>query len=136
MRSLISVGILAAILLTTSSANAKVIIPHAAVAKKGEETKLYVATFSADWCNACEGMPDIIKKLRDEGFSVYKFDFDGHRLARLKLAVKRPPTMIIMNKGRVIKRFVGAPEKFVKELRELLQELRVREITPPNYLLG
>jgi len=98
-----------------------------------------VATFSAGWCESCEDMPNIVKRLREEGFSVYKFDFDGHRLARLKLAVKRPPTMIIMNKGRVIKRFVGAPEKFVKELRELLQRLKAREkaiTTSPDYLLG
>ena len=139
MRFLISVGILVALLLTTSSVDAQRLVPHKAVTKKGDETKLYVATFSADWCESCEGMSDIIQKLRDEGFSVYRFDFDGHRLARLKLAIQRPPTMIIMNKGRVIKRFVGAPEKFLQELRELLQKLTVREkarTTPLDYLLG
>lgn len=143
MRSVISAAILVVLSITSSVNAAKPIVPHPAVTRNNEEQKLYIAAFSAEWCGMCKGVPEVVDNLRAAGYRVYKFDMDRHEEARRKLGVKSPPTIIIMNDGKVFKRIVGEPKKKLEELLKVLQKLRQKDaepvpVTSPtlDYILG
>ena len=67
--------------------------------------------FYADWCQPCKMQAPVIDELKKEGFNVKKVDIDTEEELTSKYGVMSIPTMIVVENGKEIKRFMGVQSK-------------------------
>lgn len=77
--------------------------------------------FWAEWCMPCRMLAPVIDELSHEyegKVKVGKVDTDANRETSVNLGISAIPTIILFNKGEVVKKFVGVTPKpeFVAEL--------------------
>ncbi len=77
--------------------------------------------FWAEWCMPCRMLAPVIEDLANEyegKVKVGKVDTDANRDTSVKYGISAIPTIILFNKGEVVKKFVGVTPKpeFVAEL--------------------
>ncbi|MEM7627041.1 MAG: thioredoxin [Planctomycetota bacterium] len=77
--------------------------------------------FWAEWCMPCRMLAPVIDELSQEydgKVKVGKIDTDANRETSVNLGISAIPTIILFNKGEVVKKFVGVTPKpeFVAEL--------------------
>jgi thioredoxin 1 len=77
------------------------------ICDKGDCKKNYLLLFTADWCLPCKRLYPTIEKLRKDGYIVYVLDADKYVEAKEEFEVKSLPTLVVMNDGKEVKRFVG-----------------------------
>ncbi len=81
-----------------------------------------VLEFSGPGCLACQRMSPIVAKLKREGYSIRVLDIRRTpRLAR-QLNIKLLPTFVLVEKGRAVRRIVGATTE--SQLRKLVSSAR------------
>lgn len=67
--------------------------------------------FYAEWCQPCKMQGPVIDELKKEGFNVKKVDIDTEEELTSKYGVMSIPTMIVVENGKEIKRFMGVQSK-------------------------
>ncbi|MEM8736966.1 MAG: thioredoxin [Planctomycetota bacterium] len=77
--------------------------------------------FWAEWCMPCRMLAPVIDELSQEydgKVKVGKVDTDANRETSVKYGISAIPTIILFDKGEVVKKFVGVTPKpeFVAEL--------------------
>ena len=77
--------------------------------------------FWAEWCMPCRMLAPVIDELSQEyegKVKVGKVDTDANRETSVNLGISAIPTIILFDKGEVVKKFVGVTPKpeFVAEL--------------------
>lgn len=82
--------------------------------------------FWAEWCMPCRMLAPTIDELANqyEGrVKVGKVDTDGNRDVSIKFGISAIPTIILFDKGEVVKKFVGVTDKqqFEAELDRVSQ---------------
>ena len=82
--------------------------------------------FWAEWCMPCRMLAPMIDELANqyEGrVKVGKVDTDGNRDVSIKFGISAIPTIILFDKGEVVKKFVGVADKqqFEAELDRVSQ---------------
>ncbi len=82
--------------------------------------------FWAEWCMPCRMLAPTIEELANqyEGrVKVGKVDTDGNRDVSIKFGISAIPTIILFDKGEVVKKFVGVTDKqqFEAELDRVSQ---------------
>lgn len=82
--------------------------------------------FWAEWCMPCRMLAPTIDELANqyEGrVKVGKVDTDGNRDVSIKFGISAIPTVILFDKGEVVKKFVGVTDKqqFEAELDRVSQ---------------
>jgi thioredoxin 1 len=83
-----------------------------------------VADFWAEWCGPCRMIAPVLKDLAKEyqgKIKLAKIDVDAEGELAQKFNIQSIPTLIIFNKGQVVRQQVGAQprqvlEKMIKEL--------------------
>ena len=80
--------------------------------------------FWAEWCMPCRMLAPVIDELASEydgKVKVGKVDTDANRDTSVKLGISAIPTIILFNKGEVVKKFVGVTPKteFAAELESI-----------------
>jgi thioredoxin-like negative regulator of GroEL len=75
--------------------------------------------FTSRGCSSCAQIKPIIKKLQDEGFKIEEINVNQRFELARKYNVSGLPTIVILQDGKEIKRFVGVIEE--SELRKNLQ---------------
>lgn len=71
--------------------------------------------FKAAWCQPCKMQGPIIDELKEDKFNVKKVDVDDDKNEKIvtKYGVMSIPTLIVVEKGKEVKRFVGLQTKQV-----------------------
>ena len=64
--------------------------------------------FSARWCSGCKQLDPVIDQIKKQGISVNKIDIDYTPDVTTKYKVQSIPTVILVENGQEVKRFVGA----------------------------
>ena len=77
--------------------------------------------FWAEWCMPCRMLAPTVDELANEyagKVKVGKVDTDANREVSVKFGISAIPTIILFNKGEVVRKFVGVTPKtdFVDEL--------------------
>lgn len=109
--------------------------PDEMVCKNGDCKKNYVVFFTAPWCKPCRIMYPRIEKLRKEGYIVYAFDDQKFPNAISKFEVENFPTLVVMENGQEIKRFVGVTDPdTIKEVAKTKDEQTDKTNTDYNFL--
>jgi thioredoxin 1 len=77
--------------------------------------------FWAEWCMPCRMLAPTVEELADEyqgKAKVGKLDTDANREVSVKYGISAIPTIILFNKGQVVRKFVGVTPKadFAAEL--------------------
>lgn len=77
--------------------------------------------FWAEWCMPCRMLAPVIDELSQEydgKVKVGKVDTDANRETSVNLGISAIPTIILFNKGEMVKKFVGVTPKaeFAAEL--------------------
>ncbi|MEE9404800.1 MAG: thioredoxin [Algisphaera sp.] len=70
--------------------------------------------FWAEWCMPCRMLAPVIDELASEyegKVKVGKVDTDASRDVSMKYGISAIPTIILFNKGEVVKKFVGMTSK-------------------------
>lgn len=76
--------------------------------------KKVIIDFYADWCGPCQMMSPVIDELakeKEEIVKVGKVNVDENQELAMEYGVMSIPTIIIVNKGKVEKTFVGVRSK-------------------------
>lgn len=85
-----------------------------------QEEKPVLLDFWAEWCPPCKMIAPIIDELAEEykdKIKVVKVDVDSAGKIAQQYSVSSIPTLILMNKGEVVKQQVGAlPKPSIIEL--------------------
>ena len=81
--------------------------------------------FWAEWCQPCRMLAPTIDQLADEyegKAKIGKMDTDANQQAAVKFGISAIPTVILFNKGEVVKKFVGLSPKdqFKQAMDDLL----------------
>lgn len=78
-----------------------------------QNEKEVLIDFYADWCGPCKMLAPIIEEIakENEKVKVVKINVDESEDLAMKYQVMSIPTLIIMKKGKIIKRTVGLVEK-------------------------
>ena len=63
--------------------------------------------FTGTWCQPCKNLGPIIDKL-SSNINVNKIDVDNNKELVMKFNVKSIPTVILLENGNEIRRFVGS----------------------------
>ena len=87
-----------------------------------ESDKKVLIDFYADWCGPCRMMSPIIEEISEElenNIKVGKVNVDENQELAMKYGVMSIPTLVIIDKGQVIKSFVGVRDK--NEIKEALK---------------
>jgi thioredoxin 1 len=77
--------------------------------------------FWAEWCPPCRALSPVLESLvadRGDRLAVYKVNSDDHPDLSARFDVVSVPTMLVFDKGTLVKRMVGPRGK-----RHLLEEL-------------
>ncbi len=80
--------------------------------------------FWAVWCGPCKAIAPVIEEIADEyqgKVKVGKVDVDQNQNTAMKYGIRSIPTILIMNKGEVVKQIVGAVPK--NNITDMLNEL-------------
>jgi thioredoxin 1 len=75
---------------------------------------LWLIDFWADWCPPCLALHPIIEELASEagsGVSIGRIDTTANPEVAKRFDVQTLPTILIMSKGSVVKRMLGAKTK-------------------------
>ncbi len=77
--------------------------------------------FWAEWCAPCRMVAPVLEELADEfsgRLKVVKLNVDANRETATKYDIMSIPTVILFNKGEVVKQVVGAlpKESLIREL--------------------
>ena len=87
-----------------------------------ESDKKVLIDFYADWCGPCRMMSPIIEEISEElenNIKVGKINVDENQELAMEYGVMSIPTLVIIDKGQVIKSFVGVRDK--NEIKEALK---------------
>ena len=85
--------------------------------------KPVLVDFWAEWCMPCRMLAPTIDSLATEfqgKVKVGKVDTDSNRDVSMKFGISAIPTIILFNKGQIVRKFVGVTPKqeFVSELNK------------------
>jgi len=79
-----------------------------------------VLFFTADWCQSCKGMKNMVKEIcsKQKELKLYKIDIEKSEELAEQFEVKSLPTFILCKEGQEIDRRVGSSssrdlEKFI-----------------------
>ncbi|KAK7274691.1 hypothetical protein RIF29_15788 [Crotalaria pallida] len=88
-----------------------------------ETNKLMVIDFSATWCGPCKKMEPIIREFAAQYTDVEFIKLDVDELMEVAQAfqVQAMPTFILIKKGKVVGKVVGAKKE---ELQKLIEKRR------------
>ncbi|TKY69742.1 Thioredoxin H2 [Spatholobus suberectus] len=88
-----------------------------------ETNKLMVIDFTATWCGPCKYMDPIIKEFAAKYTDVEFIKIDVDELMEVAQAfqVQAMPTFILLKKGKVVEKVVGAQKE---ELQKLIEKRR------------
>ena len=77
------------------------------------ESKTVLLDFYADWCGPCRMVGPIVHEIADErdDIVVGKINVDEQPELAMQFGIVSIPTLIVMNKGEVSKKLVGAHPK-------------------------
>jgi thioredoxin 1 len=81
-----------------------------------ESEHTVVVDFSAEWCGPCKIMVPVLNDLAGElegKVKVVKIDVDNNPVTTAKYGVRSLPTILILKKGQVIDKVIGAVQKKV-----------------------
>ena len=86
--------------------------------------KPVLVDFWAEWCMPCRMLAPVIDELASEydgKVKVGKVDTDANRDVSMKFGISAIPTIILFDKGEVVKKFVGMTPKqdFAAEMDKL-----------------
>jgi thioredoxin 1 len=73
-----------------------------------------VVDFWAEWCGPCRTLAPVIEELADEykgKVKVGKVDTDANRSTAMTYSITAIPTIIVFNKGKVARKFIGLTPK-------------------------
>ncbi|MCL2641262.1 MAG: thioredoxin [Phycisphaerales bacterium] len=80
--------------------------------------------FWAEWCGPCQMLAPAMEELATEyqgRAKVGKMDTDNNRATAMKFSISALPTVILIHKGQITKRWVGLqPKKAFKEALDSL----------------
>jgi thioredoxin 1 len=96
--------------------------PSKLVCEHGDCKKNYIVFFTATWCGPCKRMYPVIDRLRSQGYIIYMFDVDQFPEAAKKFNAVSVPTMVVMDKGKEVTRFIGVTSE-----DELKAQIRTRK---------
>ena len=84
------------------------------------DTKVLV-DFYADWCGPCKMLSPVVEKLAEENdsYAFFKMNVDEAENVSRKYGVMSIPTLLVFDKGEVVKTSVGF--KSMEELKEFLE---------------
>ena len=74
--------------------------------------------FHATWCGPCKSLSNIMKTI-DVGMPVTECDIDDNMDQAAKYAVRGVPTVVLLEDGKEVKRFVGV--KTADDIKEWLE---------------
>ncbi|WJX62399.1 hypothetical protein P8452_47398 [Trifolium repens] len=85
-----------------------------------ETNKLMVIDFTATWCGPCKYMEPIIKELaaKYKDVEFIKIDVDELMDVASAFQVQAMPTFILIKKGKVVEKVVGAKKEQLQKLIE------------------
>ncbi|XP_004489966.1 thioredoxin H2-like [Cicer arietinum] len=85
-----------------------------------ETNKLMVIDFTATWCRPCKYMDPIVKELaaKYKDVEFIKIDVDELMEVARAFQVQTMPTFILIKKGNVVERVVGAKKEELQKLVE------------------
>ncbi|KAL2349312.1 hypothetical protein Fmac_003312 [Flemingia macrophylla] len=85
-----------------------------------ETNKLMVIDFTATWCGPCKYMDPVIQEFAAQYTNVefIKIDVDELMGVAQEFQVQAMPTFILMKKGKVVDKVVGAKKEELKKLLE------------------
>ena len=63
--------------------------------------------FSAPWCGPCKSFGPTMDRVAGEGIPVSKINIDYDATAPTKYSIKSVPTVVLVQNGQEVKRFVG-----------------------------
>ena len=63
--------------------------------------------FSAPWCGPCKSFGPTMDRVAGEGIPVSKINIDYDATAPAKYSIKSVPTVVLIQNGQEVKRFVG-----------------------------
>jgi thioredoxin len=66
--------------------------------------------FSADWCGPCRTLGPIMDQAASEGIKIKKLNVDYEADVSSKYNVRSIPTVILVENGQEVSRFVGAKD--------------------------
>lgn len=79
-----------------------------------ESDQPVLVDFWAEWCGPCRMLAPTIDELAEEykgKAKVGKVDTDANRETAIKYSISAIPTIILFNKGQVVRKFVGLTPK-------------------------
>ena len=90
-----------------------------------KSTKPVLVDFLAEWCGPCRMLGPIVEEISkdyDGKAVVGKLDVDSNQEFAAKFGVRNIPTVLVFNKGELVKRQVGVSPKniYTESLDELL----------------
>ncbi len=83
-----------------------------------------IIDFYADWCGPCKAMAPIMEEIsKDLGLKakVAKINVDQNQELSMNYGIMSIPTILIFNKGKLVKQLVGLRDK--QEIEEIIDKL-------------
>jgi len=88
------------------------------------KTGISLVDFWAEWCMPCRMMAPVLNQVADEidgAAKICKVDVQTHPDLSAKFGIRGIPTMILLQNGKEINRFVGAKSKefLIKQIKQV-----------------